>query len=112
MDPSPMRSKNVLLLKKNLYGTKQASRVWFEFLKEGLLDIGFEQSNEDKAVFYKGETIFIVYVDDGILMGPNGQEIADVIRTLGEKYKLTDEGDLNEYLGIKMKRTKEGRNQH
>jgi len=109
VDGSEFNEKNVLLLKKNLYGTKQASRVWFEFLKEGLLDIGFEQSNEDKAVFYKGETIFIVYVDDGILMGPNGQEIADVIRTLGEKYKLTDEGDLNEYLGIKMKRTKDGR---
>ena len=42
--------------------------MWFEFLKKGLEEIGFEQSSEDKAVFYKGETIFVVYVDDGILM--------------------------------------------
>jgi len=109
VDGSEFNEKHVLLLKKNLYGTKQASRVWFEFLKEGLEEIGFEQSSEDKAVFYKGETIFVVYVDDGILMGPNGHEIDDVIRTLGQKYKLTDEGDLNEYLGIKMKRTTQGR---
>ncbi|CAJ1938910.1 unnamed protein product [Cylindrotheca closterium] len=109
VDGSEYNEQNVLLLKKNLYGAKQAGKVWFDFLRKGLKDIGFKQSKVDKAVFYKGETIFIVYVDDAILMGPNGREINDVIKRLGQKYKLTDEGDLNEYLGIKMTKTSEGR---
>ena len=38
------RSDYVLQLKKNLYGSKQGSRVWHNFLKQGLIDRGFEQS--------------------------------------------------------------------
>ena len=99
----------VLKLKKNLYGQRQAGKVWFDFLCKGLIDIGFKQSKTDKAVFYKGETIFVVYVDDGILIGPNTNEINNTIKKLQQKYNLTDEGDLNEYLGIKMNRIEGGR---
>ena len=34
----------ILLLLNNLYGQKQAGRVWNQFLVEKLLSIGFEQS--------------------------------------------------------------------
>ena len=74
----------------------------FDYLKEGLIDIGFEQSETDKAVFFKNETIFVVYVDDGILMGPNSEEISNILKKLGEHYKITDEENLNKYLGIQM----------
>lgn len=103
------RKDHVLSLKKNLYGAKQASKVWFNFLCSGLKKIGFKQSKADQAVFYYKETIFIVYVDDGILIGPNKDKINKIIQELQEKYKLTDEGDLNEYLGIKVERTKDGK---
>jgi len=102
VEGTDLNEDNVLLLKKNLYGAKQAGKVWFDFLKKGLIDIGFEQSETDKAVFFKGETIFVVYVDDGILMGPNSEEISSILKKLGKRYKMTDEGNLNEYLGIQM----------
>ena len=98
------RSDYVLRLKKNLYGAKQGSRVWFNFLKQGLRKRGFKASKTDPAVFYKGNTIFIVYVDDGILIGPDEDEINGIIESIKKDYALTDEGDLNEYLGIKMER--------
>ena len=97
------RSDYVLQLKKNLYCSKQGSRVWYNFLKQGLIDRGFEQSKTDPAVFYKGQTIFIVYMDDGILIGPNKDEINKIIADIRKDYNLTDKGDLNEYLGIQMK---------
>ena len=103
------RKDYVLQLKKNLYGAKQGSRVWFNFLKEGLAKRGFKPSKADPAVFCKGKTIFIVYVDDGILIDPDQQEINHIIKDIKKDYNLTDEGDLNEYLGIKMQRTKRGR---
>ena len=99
----------MLQLKKNLYGSKQGSRVWYNFLKQGLLNQGFEQSKTDPAVFYKGQTIFVVYVDNGILIGPNKEEIDNIIEDIWKEYNLTDEGDLNKYPGIQMKRTKCGR---
>ena len=45
----------------------------------GLKKRGFKQSKVDQAVFYKGQTIFIVYVDDGILIGPDKGEINEII---------------------------------
>jgi len=100
------RKDYVLSLKKNLYGARQASRVWFNYLTAGLKKRGFKQSKVDQSVFYKGETIFIVYVDDGILIGPNSEEINGIIKSLKRDYNLTDEGELNEYLGIKVERVK------
>lgn len=43
------------------------------------------------------------------MIGPNNNEINKMIKDLQAKYKLTNEGDLNEYLGIKVERTKDGK---
>ena len=59
-------------------------------------------------MFYKGDTIFVVYVDDGILIGPNEKEIESIIDSLKRDYDLTDEGKLNEYLGIKIEVLRDG----
>ena len=99
---------HVLKLKKNLYGSKQAGKVWFRHLLKGLKQRGFKQSRADECVFYKGSTIFVVYVDDGILIGPDASEIDDIIKSLQEDYNLTDEGDLKEYLGIRCDKTRTG----
>ena len=44
----------VLLLKKNLYGLKQASANWYDMLKKGLNLRGFKESVADPCVFVKG----------------------------------------------------------
>lgn len=95
-------------LKKNLYRAKQASKVWFDHLRKGLRKRGFKQSKVDGSVFFKGNTIFFCYVDDGCFIGPDSQEIDTIIKSLQEDYDMTDEGDLNEYLGIKMERMDNG----
>jgi hypothetical protein len=53
---------------KNLYGHKQAGRVWNQHLAKGLQKAGVVASRVDKCVFYKGKTIFLVYVDDDIFV--------------------------------------------
>ena len=43
----------VLKLKKNLYGAKDAGRIWYEHLSRLLVQKhGFTQSNVDECVFY------------------------------------------------------------
>jgi len=52
--------QHVLKLLANIYGQKQAGRVWNAFLVEKLREIGFTPSLVDDCVFYRGDIIFIV----------------------------------------------------
>ena len=62
----------------------------------------------DERIFCKNNTIFIVYVDDATLIVTDENKINKVIENLKYTYALTDEGDLNEYLKIKMENLNDG----
>jgi hypothetical protein len=102
------RKDYVLKLEKNLYGQKQAGRVWYLHLRKNLLKLGFKPSEHDECVFYYGKTTFIVYTDDTILLGPDKQEIDTLVKRLGKTFKIEDQGDLSDYLGIKIERKPDG----
>jgi hypothetical protein len=61
---------HILKLLANIYGQKQASRVWNSYLVTKLQEINFKQSLIDGCVFYRDDVIFIVYVNYGIFLGP------------------------------------------
>ena len=62
----------VLRLNRNVYGQKQAGRVWNKYLERKLIEeVGFKKSKIDECVFYKNRTIYILYTDDSILAGPD-----------------------------------------
>ena len=94
-----------LKLKKNLYGSKQAGRVWNQHLVNGLVTtMKFKQSTVDECVFYRGSTVLLVYVDDAILCGPSGPEIQGILSELSAIFDITDEGEIDDYLGVKISR--------
>lgn len=98
----------VLLLKKNIYGSKQAGRVWNKHMDKGLRKIGFIPSIVDPCVYYRNKTIFMVYVDDGIFAGPDKVDINQCIQLLAKEFNLTDEGSLTDYLGVLVEAQPDG----
>jgi hypothetical protein len=96
----------VLQILKNLYGQKQAGKVWYDYL--GLEEIGFVRSTVDECVFYYKSSVLLVYVDDSILMGPNEGELKHLIKEMGMRCKVQEEGDLCDYLGIQIKKGDDG----
>jgi hypothetical protein len=99
------QSTHCLKLKKNLYGSKQAGRVWNKHLVNGLVNtMKFKQSTVDECVFYRGSTILLVYVDDAILCGPSKSDIQEILDELGALFDITDEGEIDDYLGVKVSR--------
>ena len=74
------RVSKLLHLQKALYGTKQASRLWQNTLREFLLSQGFRASPADPCVYrlHKGECEILigVYVDD-IVCGYRGDKLFD-----------------------------------
>jgi hypothetical protein len=98
-----------LKLEKNLYGLKQAGRVWNQHLTKKLLGLGFEQSQIDPCVFYRGTCILLIYCDDTLMLGPNADELDEVFKLLESTFIVSDEGNINDYLGIRVTRTGDGR---
>jgi Reverse transcriptase (RNA-dependent DNA polymerase) len=98
------RKDHTLKLDKNLYGQKQAGGVWNLFMHNGLLARGFQQSSIDMCV---------IYVDDGIFLAPDQDQIqrafsdmakdcTDSAGKVHRAFRITDEGDLADYLGNKI----------
>lgn len=100
----------VLKLNKNVYGQKQAGRVWFQYLRGKLInELKFTQSKIDECIFYRGNTIYMLYTDDSLLAGPNKDEIEQVVKDLKKaNLNVTDEGDIQDFLGINIDAKEDG----
>jgi hypothetical protein len=101
---------HVLKIHRNIYGQKQAGRVWNQYLVDRLVNkVGFVQSKVDECVFYKGNVIYVLYTDDSILAGPDKKEIDLVIQQIKEaKLDITVEGDIQDFLGVNIQREADG----
>ena len=90
----------------NLYGDKQAGHVWYEYLRKRLvIKAGFVQSKHDKCLFYRRKVMYALYIDDSIVGAPTRKELEAAIKAiLDAKLQITLEGDLVDFLGIKIER--------
>ena len=103
-------------LKKALYGTKQASRLWNETVTKYLVSVGFVQSTSDPIIFVHPTSNIIIgiYVDDLIIghtKDATGMAaFSEFKRSFGEKFNATHSGPLEWFLGIAVDQTesKEG----
>ena len=100
------RKDFVLKLHRNLYGQKQAGCVWYEYLRKWLVTkAGFVQSKHDKCLFYRGNVVYALYIDDSILGAPSRKELDAAIKAIQDAIlHITLEGDLVDFLGVKIER--------
>jgi hypothetical protein len=100
---------HILKLLANIYRQKQAGCVWNNYLVTKLWEINFKQSLIGDCVFYLDNVIFIVYVDDGIFLGPLDQQLRDIINELRNiKLSIEDQGHPADYVRVSIKKLKNG----
>ena len=68
-------------LKKSLYGQAETARLWYEELRNGLLESGFVMSNADPCLFMSKTVICVVYVDDCIFWARSQYEINNAMKS-------------------------------
>ena len=102
----PESGRYVLKLQKNLYGLKQASCSWFKKLSSALGNLSINHRKVDPCVFIGEDIIFLVYVEDCLIFSRDKDKINQLIDKLKNKEKLdlTDEGDVEKYLGVEIDR--------
>ena len=102
------REDYVLKLHRNIYGQKQAGRVWYKYLSSKLTnEVGFQKSKVDEGVFYRGWVMYVLYTDDSILAAPPKKEVDDAISDIQKVgLNITVEGDVNDFLGVNINKKK------
>lgn len=77
-----------------------------------LYSLGFTASKSDTSLFLYskgGITIYtLIYVDDIIVTSSSSEAISALLRDLESDFELKDPGDLSYFLGIKVKKEKDG----
>ena len=101
----------VCKLNKSLYGIKQSPRCWNGRIHNFLTSLGFSAINSDSALYIKraGEVKLIIalYVDDMLILSKDLDAIISVKSTLSAEFKMTDAGEVDTILGIKVTRDRE-----
>ena len=69
----------VFKLKEILYSQAEAARLWYEKLRNGLLERSFVTSKVDLCLFMSKTVIFVVYVDDCLFWACSKSEIKNVM---------------------------------
>ena len=68
VDDDSKRDQIILKLKNIVHGLRKTScHNWVELLKTGLLELNFKSRKVDAYIFYRGEVIYEIYVDDILL---------------------------------------------
>ena len=102
---------HVLKLKCNVYGQKQAGRVWNQYMDQGMRAIGFTPSKFDPCLYYRNSIISLVYIDDCIVFGPNNKAIDEVVtdlRNSTQNFTRNDQGEVGIFLGIQIQKLDDG----
>jgi hypothetical protein len=92
-------------LQKSLYGLKQSGRMWYNRLKEFLLQKCFSNNDDCPCVFIKKSStafcIISVYVDDLNIIGTQ-QDIDETHKYLKTEFEMKDLGKTKFCLGLQL----------
>ena len=105
------RKTHTLKLLRNIYGQKQAGHVWNKFMDLGMREIGLKPSKFDPFLYYQGSVVFLVYIDDCIVFGPNDQSIEQVVTDLhacSRQFTDDDQSHVSDFLGIQVQKLEDG----
>ena len=111
--PNKNHSRNMYCVKlqKSLYGLKQSGRMWYNRLKEFLLQKGFSNNDDCPCVFIKkslsGFCIISVYVDDLNIIGST-RDIDEARNHLKTEFEMKDLGKTKFCLGFQLEHLPSG----
>ena len=99
---------------KNQYGTEEAAKLWYDYLKNILEENGFMINKIEPCLFTKvsntaedksKKTVILVYVDDLLVIDESTEGLDSVEAMLkakfGEKVAVSEEGEYD-YLGVRI----------
>ena len=101
----------VLRLRRSIYGLKQSNYNFYKKLSAVLEARKIFPCSSDSCVYVSKNLIAIVYVDDVLIFSRDKVWIDIFIKSLfegEENFDLTDEGNIDKYLGVEIVERQDG----
>jgi hypothetical protein len=83
-------------------------KLGLNFSKKGYTNVDGNHPQSTDVLFTKNEIMLVVYVDNPILISPHKSLLRKEIKSLQLDYDLTDDGELEDYLGTRFTRKSDG----
>jgi len=103
----------IVELDKALYGLRESPLLWFNEFSKTLKELGLVPCSEDPCLFQDPEkrVLVLFYVDDILVLYHKDHEGEGkrIIEGITGKYEARMEGDVEWYLGIRVKRDRQAR---
>jgi hypothetical protein len=105
--PNTNANHNMYCVKlvKSLYGLKQSGRMWYNRLKEFLLNKGYSNSDDCPCVFIRksstGFCIISIYIDDLNIIG-HAKDIDEAHNHLKKEFEMKDLGKTKFCFGLQI----------
>jgi hypothetical protein len=107
-----MDSNQIYRIKKYLYGLPDSGRAYYKAYSEHLAKHGYIRTPSDPCLFVKitgkTKTYIFTHVDDTFVCSSDPRELIIFQNALKEKYEITINNNVDEYLGIKMTKLANG----
>jgi hypothetical protein len=105
---NPDNDDLVVKVKKSIYGTPQAGRLWHKALNDHILTEGFKPYSKDPCIYFKRNPdgnimIICLYVDDMLICAKNDKYLKRLKENLNKKYEMNDLGRVTKFLGLRFK---------
>lgn len=97
------------LLKRSIYGLKQAGRQWNLKLDSTLKDLGYKNCKTDPCIYMSGnlELIMAIYVDDFLIFYKDEKKLSELKGLLSSRFRMKDMGLCKGCIGIRINQTGE-----
>jgi hypothetical protein len=113
MQPTPdykLPEGHCFKLKKALYGLRNSPRLWWKHLDKFIKSLHFKPCVLEPCLYhmqYKGTTMYLtIYVDDILILSSNLTHINEVKEMFCNRFDMTDLGELEHFLNVRVLRTK------
>ena len=110
-DSKHFQEGSVLLLKKCLYGLKQAVKVFWRQLLRAASAMGLKQNTADPCLYYKwveGQLVMMMsWIDDNSIVGKES-DIMDFKKALMNQFECKDCKPMDEYVGCTIEKLETG----
>ena len=98
----------VCMLKKSIYGLKQASRQWYIKFHDTITSFGFKENTVDRCIYLKisgSKFVFLVlYVDDLLIASSDLGLLSETKKYLSKNFEMKDLGEASFVIGIEISR--------